>query len=124
MVVHITHIAMEVSITRMRIAPTIADPLPEYHYPNDDAESDRLGRFLIFLPFKLGSCVLNTCILTRIWHTDLQHHVFYITYESKLGLSPPNERDRKVKRVLDVGCGTGIWAMDFGNHLHSDLFLG
>lgn len=26
----------------------------------------------------------------------------------------PAGRDKPLKRVLDAGCGTGIWAMDFG----------
>ncbi|CAM1510020.1 Fc.00g003550.m01.CDS01 [Cosmosporella sp. VM-42] len=60
----------------------------KYQYPNDDAENDRL---------------------------DLQHHVFALTYDGKLGLSPPNDKEYKVSRVLDIGCGTGIWAMDYGD---------
>lgn len=31
------------------------------------------------------------------------------------GLAPPNDADAKVKRVPDVGTGTGIWAMDYGD---------
>lgn len=50
---------------------------------------------------------------------DLQHHLFLLTLEGKLGLSPPNEQDSKVKRVLDVGTGTGIWAIEFGD-LHPE----
>ncbi|KAF7555593.1 hypothetical protein G7Z17_g2059 [Cylindrodendrum hubeiense] len=34
---------------------------------------------------------------------------------TELGLSPPNLADSKVKRVLDLGTGTGIWAIDFGD---------
>ncbi|KAF4821821.1 Secondary metabolism regulator LAE1 [Colletotrichum siamense] len=60
----------------------------KYFYPNDEKESDRL---------------------------DLQHHLFLLSLEGKLGLSPPNEEDYKVKRVLDVGTGTGIWAIEFGD---------
>jgi len=46
---------------------------------------------------------------------DLQHHLFLLTLDGRLGLAPPNDPDAKVKRVLDVGTGTGIWAMDFGD---------
>ncbi|KAF5010819.1 hypothetical protein FDECE_3028 [Fusarium decemcellulare] len=63
-------------------------PLTEYNIPNDDQENERL---------------------------DLQHHLFLLTLDSKLGLSPPNLPRHKVKRVLDLGTGTGIWAMDFGD---------
>ena len=40
--------------------------------------------------------------------------MFKLTYDERLGLSPPNDPETKVGRVLDVGCGTGIWAMDYG----------
>jgi methylase of polypeptide subunit release factors len=45
---------------------------------------------------------------------DLQHHLFALTLDGVLGLSPPNSKDAKVHRVLDVGTGTGIWAIDYG----------
>jgi methylase of polypeptide subunit release factors len=46
---------------------------------------------------------------------DLQHHLFLLTLDGKLGLAPPNDPDAKVGRVLDIGTGTGIWAMDYGD---------
>ncbi|KAM6535882.1 hypothetical protein FALCPG4_005411 [Fusarium falciforme] len=60
----------------------------KYNMPNDDLECERL---------------------------DLQHHLFILTLDGRLGLAPPNDPDSKVKRVLDVGTGTGIWAVDFGD---------
>lgn len=42
---------------------------------------------------------------------DLQHHVLCLTYNSKLYFSPLDNP----KNALDVGTGTGIWAIDFGN---------
>ncbi|WYZ44935.1 hypothetical protein EsH8_VIII_000251 [Colletotrichum jinshuiense] len=59
----------------------------KYNIPNDEVENDRL---------------------------DLQHNLFLLTFGDKLGLSPPNDPDSKVKRALDIGTGTGIWAVDFG----------
>lgn len=44
---------------------------------------------------------------------DLQHNLFLLTFDNVLGLAPPNQSDSKVHRVLDVGTGTGIWAIEF-----------
>ncbi|KAF4952433.1 hypothetical protein FSARC_12628 [Fusarium sarcochroum] len=60
----------------------------KYHLPNDEAENERL---------------------------DLQHHLFLLTFSDKLGLSPPNSSDSNAKRVLDLGTGTGIWAIDYAD---------
>ncbi|KAI5361823.1 Putative S-adenosyl-L-methionine-dependent methyltransferase [Septoria linicola] len=42
---------------------------------------------------------------------DLQHHLLRITYANKLYFSPLH----KPRRCLDVGTGTGIWAVDFAD---------
>ncbi len=62
--------------------------------PNDELEKDRL---------------------------DLQHHMSLLTLDGKLHLSP---LDDKVQTVLDVGTGTGIWAMEFADAHPSALVLG
>ncbi|KAF6844218.1 methyltransferase domain-containing protein [Colletotrichum musicola] len=49
----------------------------------------------------------------EIERLDLQHNLFLHTFDGKLGTAQPNEPDAKVGRVLDVGTGTGIWAMEF-----------
>ncbi|KAH7184942.1 S-adenosyl-L-methionine-dependent methyltransferase [Fusarium flagelliforme] len=64
----------------------------KYNLPNDDIEKQRL---------------------------DLQHNLFILTLDNRLGLAPPNDPDSKVKRVLDVGTGTGIWAIDYADE-HPD----
>lgn len=46
---------------------------------------------------------------------DLNHHVFTMLYKGNLCRAPIN----KPARVLDVGTGTGIWAMDFGEYVLS-----
>jgi len=58
-----------------------------YLKPNDDVEKDRL---------------------------DLQHHLFNLTLGEKLFICPVAEK-RRIHRVLDVGTGTGIWAIDFAD---------
>ncbi|OHE91145.1 methyltransferase domain-containing protein [Colletotrichum orchidophilum] len=60
----------------------------KYAAPNDEKENDRL---------------------------DLQHNLFIRTFDDRLGTAPPNNRDAKVGRALDVGTGSGIWAIDFGD---------
>ncbi|OLN85494.1 Demethylmenaquinone methyltransferase 4 [Colletotrichum chlorophyti] len=64
----------------------------KYHYPIDERESDRL---------------------------DLQHWLCVMSFDGKLGLAPPNDEGSQVQRVLDVGTGTGIWAIAFGDE-HPD----
>lgn len=41
------------------------------------------------------------------------HLTFYLTYGEKLFLSPLT----KLRNALDVGTGTGIWAIDLGEWL-------
>ncbi|KAK3326204.1 S-adenosyl-L-methionine-dependent methyltransferase [Apodospora peruviana] len=69
----------------------------KYHYPNDDTENERL---------------------------DLQHHLWYLTFDGKLGFAPPNEPGAKPERVLDAGTGTGIWAIDYGDEHVDTQVLG
>ena len=75
---------------------------------------------------RFDSCSQRKTDLVRITHrssastssqlpnTDLQHHLFTLSLDGALGLAPPNSKESKLNRVLDVGTGTGIWAIDFG----------
>ncbi|KAK1460629.1 TAM domain methyltransferase [Colletotrichum cuscutae] len=38
-----------------------------------------------------------------------------MTLGGRLGLAPPCEMGAEIKRVLDLGTGTGIWAIEFGD---------
>ncbi|KAF4960892.1 hypothetical protein FSARC_10323 [Fusarium sarcochroum] len=67
----------------------------KYNLPNDGEENERL---------------------------DFQHNLCLLTFENELGLSPPNHYNSNVKRVLDLGTGTGIWAIDFGDE-HPDATI-
>ena len=42
---------------------------------------------------------------------DLQHTIFLQTFDGRLHVS---ELEEKPLRVLDAGCGTGIWSIEFG----------
>jgi len=66
----------------------------KYYWPNDERENDRL---------------------------DLQHHMWLLTLDAKLSLAPLPEN---VGRVLDVGTGTGIWAIDFADEHPDSQVLG
>ncbi|KAL2682431.1 hypothetical protein Neosp_006882 [[Neocosmospora] mangrovei] len=59
-----------------------------YVLPNDSSEQERL---------------------------DLQHHLFTLTLGGKLYLSPIGKDDKPVRRCLDAGTGTGVWAIDFAS---------
>ncbi|KAJ0310947.1 hypothetical protein COL516b_001647 [Colletotrichum fioriniae] len=50
---------------------------------------------------------------------NLQHNLFILTFDNKLATAPPNDPGSKVGNVLDVGTGSGIWAIDFGEE-HPD----
>lgn len=47
---------------------------------------------------------------------DLYHHIFMLTLEGKLFLAPIGSDPQ---RVLDLGTGTGIWAIDFADQFPS-----
>jgi hypothetical protein len=49
---------------------------------------------------------------------DLQHHLFLLTLQGMLYLSPIEGMKGGLHRVLDIGTGTGIWAIEFGKQHH------
>ncbi|KUJ15418.1 S-adenosyl-L-methionine-dependent methyltransferase [Mollisia scopiformis] len=57
-----------------------------YFLPNTESEADRL---------------------------NMQHHIFALSFSDRLSLAPLSESDLDGKHVLDIGTGTGIWAVDF-----------
>ncbi|KIV88712.1 hypothetical protein PV10_08370 [Exophiala mesophila] len=65
-----------------------------YILPNDEAELDRL---------------------------DLQHHLMKLTFGDRL-TTVNFEEGKELQRVLDVGTGTGIWAIEFAD-LHPEALI-
>jgi SAM-dependent methyltransferase len=66
----------------------------QYPLPNDEEEQDRL---------------------------DLMHHLFLLLLSGKLFASP---FDPDNKRILDIGTGTGIWAIDVGDEYPNAQIIG
>ncbi|RKU45314.1 hypothetical protein DL546_007218 [Coniochaeta pulveracea] len=64
----------------------------KYFLPNDDPEVERL---------------------------DLQHHLLRLTIDGRLCLCPKNEN---ATRVLDLGTGSGIWAIEYAD-AHPDAMV-
>ncbi|KAF9878142.1 methyltransferase domain-containing protein [Colletotrichum karsti] len=64
----------------------------KYAFPSDEQENDRL---------------------------DMQNAICYLTFNRKLGFAPLADDDAKVGRVLDLGTGTGMWAIEYAD-LHPE----
>jgi ubiquinone/menaquinone biosynthesis C-methylase UbiE len=52
---------------------------------------------------------------------DFQHHLFSLTFSGKL-YTAFIPKEKALHRVLDVGTGTGIWAIDFAD-MHPESFV-
>lgn len=53
--------------------------------------------------------------------TDLQHHLFVLTLSGSLHLAPLTEG---IQDALDIGTGTGIWAIEFATKYPSARVIG
>ncbi|KIW68781.1 hypothetical protein PV04_04702 [Phialophora macrospora] len=67
-----------------------------YVLPNDEMELDRL---------------------------DLQHHLLKMTFGDRLTTYEPEEK-KDLHNVLDIGTGTGIWAIEYGDAHPESIVLG
>ncbi|EAU35311.1 conserved hypothetical protein [Aspergillus terreus NIH2624] len=52
---------------------------------------------------------------------DIAHHMFTMLLDNRLVLAPIN---KSIQNVLDVGTGTGIWAIDFADEYPSAQVIG
>jgi hypothetical protein len=66
-------------------------PILEYIMPNDEKEKERL---------------------------DIHHHISLLHLDGELHLAPIGERP---DRILDLGTGTGFWAIDMGTYPSEDF---
>ncbi|KAK3399758.1 S-adenosyl-L-methionine-dependent methyltransferase [Sordaria brevicollis] len=53
---------------------------------------------------------------------DLAHHTYTVTLGGKLFLAPLDKK--KVQKVVDIGTGTGIWAIDFADEFPNAEVIG
>ncbi|TVY34332.1 putative methyltransferase [Lachnellula subtilissima] len=58
----------------------------------------------------------------RLTHADLQHHLCKIALYGRLHLAPLKEDN--VKHALDIGTGTGIWAIEFAEQFPQAKVIG
>lgn len=67
------------------------------------------------------SRVPNANVIVTLTNLDLQHHLHNLTFGDKLIIAPI-PKEQVLHRVLDVGTGTGIWAIDFADdHPESEV---
>ena len=69
----------------------------------------------------------SKCALTVLdlqTSTDLQHHIFVKTQGDVLYKCPAGKEGRPLQRVLDVGTGTGVWAVDVGKMKREQNYSG
>lgn len=52
---------------------------------------------------------------------DFQNEIWNITLDGELAVCPAH---KTAKRVLDMGTGTGVWAIDYGTKIRNPVALG
>lgn len=69
--------------------------------PNDEKEQERLDLV----------CRREFCIVNRPAHSPQVHHIHRLVVDGALTRAPIGSNPQ---RVMDIGTGTGIWAIEFG----------
>ncbi|GKT55103.1 methyltransferase domain-containing protein [Colletotrichum tofieldiae] len=94
---------------------------------SDDARSE-IGSSIASSSTSLRDSILESRFENgRTYHRykegNLQHYIWLLVLDDTLGIAPPCREGAKVGRVLDVGTGTGIWAINFGDdHPESQVY--
>ncbi|KPA40415.1 methyltransferase protein [Fusarium langsethiae] len=103
----------------------------EIHRPNTELHDDGDSSFDEISAFSDTGSLQSTIFKYRVqngrtYHTykegcsiDQQHHLALLTLNDRLFTAPTKE-DIHFKHVLDAGCGTGIWSMDFAADEHPE----
>jgi methylase of polypeptide subunit release factors len=55
---------------------------------------------------------------------DMTHHLHTLALDGKLHTAPIDKPDKSVQRILDVGTGTGIWAVEMAQLYPSAVVTG
>jgi ubiquinone/menaquinone biosynthesis C-methylase UbiE len=59
-------------------------------------------------PWTLRRLPLKIIAVSSISNNYSRHHMFTLAQDGELHLAP---LEKDIQKALDVGCGTGIWAM-------------
>jgi hypothetical protein len=100
-----------------RLTPAQANDALEYAYPNDEVGCPTLFPVLrTNIRSARGRSSRYIATLRSVPYitdsiADLQHHLYGLTLEGKLFLAPIK---KDAQNVLDIGTGTGLWAIEFG----------
>lgn len=89
---------------------SLASSILKYHYENGRRyHAYQEGRYLLPNDEKEQD------------HMDVLGHIFMLILDGKLFLAPIDEHPQ---RILDLGCGTGLWAIEMGDMFPSAQVIG
>ena len=117
------------AVSTIRSGIEIADGRLEYPIPNDEVfpcapYSTLRCANLVNRQKKIDSVSafeVDWLLISLTCGPDLQHHAFRLTLDGALYRAPI---PKDIQNVLDVGTGTGIWAIEFAEEHPSAKVLG